>query len=111
MYLRECFIENVGLINELDISLSLNDLGNPKQIILVGKNGTGKTIFLAYVLDALAELAKKKFSDIAIGQSVGNSPFLKVTSTADIRSLYGSSLSFLEFYDAENKFRYVEKMG
>lgn len=111
MYLRECFIENVGPISELDISLSLDDSGNPKPIILVGKNGTGKTIFLAYVLDALAELAKKKFSDIARGQSLGNSPFLKVTSSADIRSLSGSGLSFLEFSASENKFRYVEKIG
>lgn len=111
MYLRECYIENVGPIDKLDISLSLNDSGNPKPIILVGKNGTGKTIFLAYVLDALAELAKKKFSDIAIGQRVGSSPYLKVISSGDIRFLSGSSLSFLEFFNADNKFRYLEKMG
>ncbi len=111
MYLRECYIENVGPIEKLDISLSLNDSGNPKPIILVGKNGTGKTIFLAYVLDALAELAKKKFSDIVIGQRLGHSPFLKVTSSGDTHSLSGNALSFLEFSDADNKFRYVEKMG
>lgn len=111
MYLRECFIENVGPISKLDISLSLDDSGNPKPLILVGKNGTGKTILLAYILDALAELAKKKFSDIAIGQRLGNSPFLKVTSSADIRYLSGSSLSFLEFSASENKFCYVEKIG
>ncbi|NEP87106.1 MAG: ATP-binding protein [Okeania sp. SIO2C2] len=111
MYLRECFIENVGPISKLDISLSLDDLGNPKPLILVGKNGTGKTIFLAYILDALAELAKKKFPDIAIGQQLGHSPFLKVTSRGDIRFLSGNSLILLEFSDAENKFCYVEKIG
>ncbi len=62
MYLRECLIENVGPITSLDVSLRPDTAGNPKPLILVGKNGTGKTIFLAYVLDALAELAKKKFS-------------------------------------------------
>jgi len=111
MYLRECLIENVGPITALDISLSLDTSGNPKPLILVGKNGTGKTIFLAYVLDALAELAKKKFSDIAIGQQIGNSPFFKVTSGGDIRSLSGSSLGLLEFSDADNKFCYIEKVG
>ncbi|MEG3966589.1 AAA family ATPase [Microcoleus sp. T2B6] len=111
MYLRKCFIQNVGPIPEFDVELDLDTFGNPKPIILVGKNGTGKTIFLAYVLDALAELAKKKFSDIAIGQQIGHSPFFKVTSGGDIRSLSGSTLCLLEFSDADNKFCYIEKVG
>lgn len=111
MYLRECLVENIGPISALDITLDLDTFGNPKPVILVGKNGTGKTIFLAYVLDALAELAKNKFSDIAIGQQIGHSPFFKVTSGGDIRSLSGSSLCLLEFSDADNKFCYVEKVG
>lgn len=111
MYLRECLIENVGPISALDVSLDLDTAGNPKPLILVGKNGTGKTIFLAYVLDALAELAKKKFSDIAIGQQIGHSPFLKISSSGDTRSLCGSSLSLLEFSDVDGKFCYVERVG
>lgn len=111
MYLRDCLIENVGPITALDVSLDLDIRGNPKPIILVGKNGTGKTIFLAYVLDALAELAKKKFRDIAIGQQIGHSPFLKISSGGDTRSLSGTSLSLLEFSDADDKFCYVEKVG
>ncbi|NEO55274.1 MAG: AAA family ATPase [Okeania sp. SIO3B5] len=111
MYLRECFIENVGPISKLDISLSLDDSGNPKPLILVGKNGTGKTILLSYILDALAELAKKKFTDIVIGQHLNYGQFLKVVSDGDIYSLSGGSLSFLEFSDADNKFYYVEKLG
>lgn len=111
MYLRECFIENVGPISALNVTLDLDHFGNPKPLILVGKNGSGKTIFLAYVIDALAELAKNKFSDITIGQQIGHSPFLKVTSHGDIRSLSGSSLCLLEFSDADSKFCYVEKVG
>ncbi len=111
MYLHECFIENVGPISSLDVSLGLDATGNPKPVILVGKNGTGKTILLAYILDALVELAKKKFSDVVVGQQLMYSPFLKVTSGGDIRSLSGSSLSLLEFSDADSKFCYVEKVG
>lgn len=111
MYLRECLIENVGPITSIDVSLSLNTTGEPKPLILVGKNGTGKTIFLAYVLDALAELAKKKFRDVVIGNQVGYSPFFKVTSPGDSRSLSGNSLSLLEFSNADCKFCYVEKVG
>lgn len=111
MYLRECLIDNVGPITSLDVSLEINDTGNPKPVILVGKNGTGKTIFLAYVLDALAELAKKKFSDVVIGQNIGYSPFLKITSPGHSRSLSGNSLSLLEFSSTDSKFCYIEKVG
>ncbi|NEN88935.1 MAG: AAA family ATPase [Okeania sp. SIO3H1] len=111
MYLRECFIENVGPISKLDISLSLDDSGNPKPLILVGKNGTGKTILLAYILDALAELAQKSFNDIVIGQKFLVSPLLKKISSGNIRSLSDNSLTFIEFSDADNKFYSVEKLG
>ncbi|MBE9241696.1 AAA family ATPase [Synechocystis salina] len=56
-------------------------------------------------------LAKKKFSDIAIGQQIGHSPFFKLTSGGDTHSLSGNSLSLLEFSDADSKFCYVEKVG
>lgn len=111
MYLRECLIENVGPITSFDASLSLNAAGQPKPVILVGKNGTGKTILLAYILDALAELAKHQFRDIVIGQQIGHQPFVKVTSSMDVRSLARSSLSLLEFSDADQRFWYVEKVG
>jgi hypothetical protein len=39
------------------------------------------------------------------------SPYFKFTSGGDIRSLSGSSLSLLEFSDADCKFCYVEKVG
>jgi AAA domain, putative AbiEii toxin, Type IV TA system len=110
MYLRECLIENVGPITTLDVSLSLDNKGNPKPLILVGKNGTGKTIFLAYILDALAELAKITFRDI-VKSEAGYSPYLKMSSGGDTHSLLGNSLSLLEFSNAENKFCYVEKIG
>ena len=111
IYLREALIENVGPISSLDVSLELDTAGNPKPVIFVGKNGTGKTIFLSYVLDALAELAKKTFRDVVEGQVVGHSPYLKVISGGNSRSLCGISLSMLQFSDSDSKFCYIEKVG
>lgn len=111
MYLRECLIERAGPISSLDLSLEVDSAGNPKPVLLVGKNGTGKTILLAYILDALGELAKKQFNDIVIGQQFGNSPFIKISSARDIRSMSGASLSLLEFSNSEDRFSYIEKVG
>ncbi len=43
MYLRNLHIRNVGPIEKLDIEFELQTNLNPKPIILVGKNGSGKT--------------------------------------------------------------------
>lgn len=111
MYLRECFIQNVGPIASLDLSFDVQPNGHPKPVVLVGKNGSGKTILLAYIIDALAELAKKHFSDIVRDQRVGHMPFLKVTSGGDTRSLSGHHICLLEFKDSEESFSYIEKVG
>jgi hypothetical protein len=111
MYLRECLIENIGPIASLDVSFSFDAAGKPKPVILVGKNGTGKTIVLAYILDALSELAKLCFSDVVVGQQRIEAPFIKTTSSADCRSLCGKSLCLLEFSDSVNHLSYVEKLG
>lgn len=92
LYLRECLMENVGPVTALDLSFELNPNGNPKPVILVGKNGMGKTIVLAYVLDALAEFAKQSFGDVVLNQRIGHMPFVKVTSSGDSRSLSGHHL-------------------
>jgi hypothetical protein len=111
VHLRECLIRNVGPIAALDISFELAPNGNPKPVVLVGKNGTGKTIVLAYIVDALAELAKEHFRDIVLDQRVGHMPFVKVASSGDSRSLSGSHCCLLEFVDGEQRFGYVEKVG
>jgi AAA domain, putative AbiEii toxin, Type IV TA system len=111
IYLRECLIQNLGPITALDLSFELDSNGNPKPIVLVGKNGTGKTILLAYVLDALVELAKAQFGDIVLDQRIGHMPFLKVSSSGDTRSLSGHHLCLLEFDASDKRCSYIEKVG
>ncbi len=111
IYLRECLIDNVGPMTSFDVSLGFNNAGNPKPVILVGKNGTGKTIVLAYILDALSELAKRRFTDVVVGQQRVESPYIKSTSSADCRSLCGKSVCLLEFSDLDKQFSYIEQVG
>jgi ABC-type molybdenum transport system ATPase subunit/photorepair protein PhrA len=54
----------------LDLTPSFNADGTPKPLVIVGKNGTGKSILLSYIVDALFELAKKAYADIVPGQQI-----------------------------------------
>jgi ABC-type sulfate/molybdate transport systems ATPase subunit len=45
MYL-ECLLENVGPLEFVDLSLPFDEDGNSKPLVLVGRNGSGKSILL-----------------------------------------------------------------
>ena len=61
MYLHEIFLQNTGPISKCHVKPLFDDDGNPLPIVIVGPNGSGKTIFLSYIVDALVEFAKKAF--------------------------------------------------
>ena len=53
MYLYEIFLQNTGPISECHVKLPFDDAGNPHPTVIVGPNGSGKTIFLSYIVDTL----------------------------------------------------------
>lgn len=74
MYLRECLIENVGPLEFVDLLLPFDEDGMPQPLILVGRNGSGKSILLSHVVDALIEFAKSAYQDILAGQPASRTP-------------------------------------
>lgn len=79
MYLKKIAIENMGPIKTIVVDLPFNNEGNPKPLMLVGENGTGKTIFLSLIVDALHELENKVFTDILPKEGYGYK-YYKITS-------------------------------
>ncbi len=68
MYLRNIKIKNYGSIKDINYSLPFNSEGNPIPLILIGKNGTGKTLILSNILHSLIEIKRKfynKLSDVS----------------------------------------------
>lgn len=64
-YLKNLILHNVGPVENLTIEAEFDAEGNPKPIVFVGTNGSGKTIALTTVVDGLHELAADAgFSDI-----------------------------------------------
>jgi hypothetical protein len=111
MYLRECLMENVGPVGLVDVSLPFNEDGTPKPLVLVGQNGSGKSIFLSYVADALIEFAKLAYQDVLEGQQGENSPYFKIVSPSSQRAGTDFGIGLLQFSDRNTTCVYVEKTG
>ena len=52
MYVKRIQISNYGAIEQLDITLP-NDDDGPKPVVLVGENGSGKSVLLSHIVNAL----------------------------------------------------------
>ncbi|MCY4305692.1 MAG: hypothetical protein OXC62_13090 [Aestuariivita sp.] len=63
MYLQKIRIENTGPIDQLQQELQFHDNGFPKPFILVGANGSGKSILLAYIVSAMINAHGTVFDD------------------------------------------------
>ena len=110
MYLHEIFLQNTGPISECHVKSPFDENGNPQPIVIVGPNGSGKTIFLSYIVDALTEFAKKAFTDIVLSDGL-NTPFFRTVQPMAIRSGQPFSLSLLHFKANNDDLRYCEKSG
>ena len=62
-YVKKAHIINLGAIKSTEINFQFDDVGNPKPILLVGPNGSGKTVFLASIVNSLIETINYLHSD------------------------------------------------
>src|SRR5690625_6322938 len=75
MYIKNLKFQNYGPISNLDVTPNFRENGNPKPIVFIGKNGSGKTLLLGNILDGLIELKRQKFNDLL---EVEQNKYLKV---------------------------------
>ena len=62
-YVKKARIMNLGAIKSTEINFQFDDAGNPKPTLLVGPNGSGKTVFLASIVNSLTETINYLYSD------------------------------------------------
>jgi predicted ATP-binding protein involved in virulence len=53
MYIKNVILENYGPYKNINLNFSFDGENNPKPMILIGKNGSGKTILLSHIVNAL----------------------------------------------------------
>lgn len=112
MYLTKILLENVASINLIDLILPFNDNGTPQPLIIVGINGSGKSILLSYIADALIEFAKKAYTDIVpLGYLPIYSPYFKFNGGLNQNIHSEFSIGLLEFIYEQQKYFYIDKTG
>lgn len=67
MYFKSIEIENIGPIDLAQIEFPMNG-AQPKPIIIVGENGTGKSIFLSHLVNSLIAGKQEVFDDGEVEQ-------------------------------------------
>jgi len=111
MYLKTCWIENAGPIDHLHLIFPFNSTGAPKPLILVGRNGSGKSIMLSMIVDALILFAQTAYYDILKGNDGIRMPLFRFLGTINQRINSEFGFAALKFDHNEKSFYYVEKTG
>jgi predicted ATP-binding protein involved in virulence len=107
MYIDEIFIENYGCIDNLSIKPELNTQGQPKPIVLVGKNGSGKTLLLSNIVDSIIEFKRDKYSEL---KEISGNNFYKLGSQTYIKAGSGYSYTRIRYNNDEKFYSYVDCM-
>ena len=109
MYIRRIVDKNIGPILSLDLNMPFTDEGNPKPLLIVGENGSGKSTFLSNIVDALYELAKDAFSNVSyIIPGSQRVAYFKIMSNLEIHSGEEYLFSYIQF---DEDIRYIYKIG
>lgn len=66
MHFKKIEIENAGPIDHLLIDFPTTESSSPKPLVIVGENGTGKTILLSYLVNALIAAKQTAFDDTEV---------------------------------------------
>lgn len=111
MYLKNVALKNIGPILNLNVEMPFDEGGNPKPIIFVGENGTGKTILESQIADAFYEIAGNLFNDVAVKNGLSKS-FYKLSGPLNITTREDKGFSLLRFSEKhERNLEYFDKTG
>lgn len=97
MLFKNIEIDNVGPISRINIEFPKSE-DNPKPLIIVGENGSGKSILLAHLVNALIVGKQAVFEDVEVEKG----KVFKYRSPKYVRSGEHFSYSKVDFETGES---------
>lgn len=111
MYLKRILYENVGPIQKFDFKTQFDEKGNPKPLIIVGKNGSGKSILLSNIVDAFYEMAQVSYNNATLDNGHGARQYYKTISSDQITIGRSYLTAYAQFSQGGQDIKYVFKTG
>jgi predicted ATP-binding protein involved in virulence len=96
MLFKKIEIENIGPISKIDIEFPKNG-ESPKPLIIVGENGSGKSIFLSHLVNTLIVGKQEVYEDVEVEKG----KVFKYRSPTYIKSGQHYSFSSVELESGE----------
>ncbi|MBQ9001084.1 MAG: AAA family ATPase [Eggerthellaceae bacterium] len=108
MFLKSVTYRNVGPLRSANINLPFHEDGHPKPLVIVGRNGSGKSILISNIADALVECASKAYVNVRPSLPNSRSQFFKSISPQEITIGQNFMIMHARF---DNGHEYVFKSG
>lgn len=109
MYLKRICYRNIGPLKNVDISFPFGN-NIPKPLILVGENGSGKSLFLSNIVDSLYEIGGIVFKNVT--KTNGKEHYYyKLGSNSEISFGQKYATSYILYSNGNDDIEYVAKEG
>ena len=100
MYLKSISMKSYGPIRNLSYTFRKNEKGDPVPLVIIGKNGCGKTLMFSNIVDMFVETKRKLYPSGILEVSDDN--YYKIGSKSYINSAENTSVIQIE-YGADEK--------
>lgn len=109
MYFQSIDINNYGSISDFHYQFRFDENGHPIPLVLIGENGSGKTLTIANMVDALIEIKRKTFRDGLFEVEKNN--YYKIGSKNYIRTGQNSARIVIKLIHGKETLQFVDIMS
>lgn len=109
MYFQSIDINNYGSVSNFHYRFRFDESGHPIPLVLIGENGTGKTLTIANLVDALIEIKRKTYSETLF--EVNENNYYKIGSKQYISTGQNTSRVTISLKHGDNAMKYTDIMS